>query len=67
MDERSLVNTHVECVEIQADQLIIRLAQAPTQKQNRKRTRAKGTLLVPWQKPPSKRRHEIAAAYERSI
>ena len=44
-------------VEIQADQLIIRFSQA--QKSNRKRAGAEGTLLVPWQKTPSTRRHEI--------
>lgn len=57
LDDRSLINTHVVRVEIQAEQLIIQLNQA--QKQNHKRTRADGTLLVPWQKPPSKRRREI--------
>jgi len=57
IDDRSLVNTHVVRVEIQADQLIIRFSQA--QKSNRKRAEAEATLLVPWQKPPSKRRREI--------
>jgi hypothetical protein len=57
LDDRSLIHTHVVRVEVQADQLIIQLNQA--QKQNQKRTRADGTLLVPWQKPPSKRRREI--------
>ena len=57
LDDRSLVSTHVVRVEIQANQLIIQLADA--QKQSRKRTRADGTLHVPWQKPPSKRRREI--------
>ena len=56
-DDRSLVNTHVVRVEIQADQLIIRFSQA--QKSNRKRAGAEGTLLVPWQKTPSTRRREI--------
>jgi hypothetical protein len=56
-DDRSLINTHVVRVEIQADQLIIQLTKA--QKQKHKRTSAGGTLLVPWQKPPSKRRREI--------
>jgi hypothetical protein len=37
--------------------LIIQLNQA--QKQNHKQAGTKGTLLVPWQKPPSKRRREI--------
>jgi site-specific DNA recombinase len=57
IDDRSLVNTHVVRVEIQADQLIIRFSQA--QKSNRKRAGAEGPLLVPWQKTPSTRRHEI--------
>src|SRR5450759_3663816 len=57
LDDRSLVNTHVVRVEIQADQLIIRFSQV--QKSNRKRAGAEGTLLVPWQKTPSTRRREI--------
>jgi site-specific DNA recombinase len=57
LDDRSLVNTHIVRVEIQTGQLIIQLNQA--QKQNHKQAGAKGTLLVPWQKPPSKRRREI--------
>jgi len=57
LDDRPLISTHVVRVEIQTDQLIIQLNQA--QKQNHKRVGAKGTLLVAWQKPPSKRRREI--------
>ena len=59
LDDRNLVNTHVVRVEIQTGQLIIQLTQAQKQKQNRKRARAEGTILVPWHKPPSKRRREI--------
>jgi site-specific DNA recombinase len=59
LDDRNLVNTHVVRVEIQADHLIIQLTEAQKHKQKRKRTHAEGTLLVPWQKPPSKRRREI--------
>ena len=57
IDDRSLVNTHVVRVEVQADQLVIQFTQA--QKSNRKRAGAEGTLLVPWQKTPSTRRREI--------
>jgi hypothetical protein len=57
LDDRSLISTHVVRVEIQTEQLIIQLNQA--QKQIHKRAGAKGTLLVAWQKPPSKRRREI--------
>jgi site-specific DNA recombinase len=64
-DDRSLVNTHIVRVEIQADQLSIQLTQA--QKQKRKRTRAEGNLLVPWQKPPSTRRREILVPATASI
>jgi len=59
IDDRSLVNTHVERVEIQADQLIIQLTQAQKQKQKRKRAGAEDILRVPWQKTPSTRRREI--------
>ena len=64
IDDRSLVNTHVLRVEIQADKLIIRFSQA--QKSNRKRAGAEGTLLVPWQKTPSTRRREIFLPGNRS-
>ena len=57
IDDRSLVNTHVMRVEVQAHQLVIQLTQA--QKSNSERARAEGTLHVPWQKTPSTRRREI--------
>jgi DNA invertase Pin-like site-specific DNA recombinase len=56
-DDQSLVNTHVVRVEVQAGQLVIQFT--PTQKSNRRRAGAEGTLLVPWQKTPSTRRREI--------
>jgi DNA invertase Pin-like site-specific DNA recombinase len=47
IDDRTLVNTHVAHVEVQSDQLAIRLAEPPS------------TLPVPWQKTPARRRREI--------
>jgi site-specific DNA recombinase len=70
-DDRDLINTHVVRVEVQTDQLAVELKAA---KQGSPRGGATGTppshepdepegdgtiLLVPWQKPPSKRRREI--------
>jgi hypothetical protein len=47
IEDRSLVHTHVTRVEVQADRLVIHLAEPPS------------TLEVPWQKTPARRRREI--------
>jgi hypothetical protein len=57
IDDRSLVNTHVTRVEVQAKQLVIQLARP--QKPNRRRADGNRALRVPWQKTPSMRRREI--------
>jgi site-specific DNA recombinase len=57
IDDRTLVNTYVVRIEVQADQLVIQITQA--QKSRRKRAGAEDTLHVPWQKTPSMRRREI--------
>jgi site-specific DNA recombinase len=46
-DDRNLVHTHVTRVEVQADRLVIHLAEPPS------------TLEVLWQKTPARRRREI--------
>src|SRR5215211_2591251 len=70
-DDRDLISTHVVRVEVQTDQLAVELN---ISKQEQPRERGNGPspshefsepepdrtiLLVPWQKPPSKRRREI--------
>jgi site-specific DNA recombinase len=59
IDDRSLINAHVPRVEVQPDQLVIRLADAPKSKGGRKKQRANRTLHVPWQKASLRRRREI--------
>jgi DNA invertase Pin-like site-specific DNA recombinase len=59
IDDRSLIHTRVARVEVQPKQLVIRLTEEPKAATNGNRTRANGTLHVPWQKTPSTRRHEI--------
>jgi site-specific DNA recombinase len=57
IDDRSLVNTHAVRVEVQPEQLIIRLAKVD--KSNRRHAGGDGVLHVPWHKTPSTRRREI--------
>jgi DNA invertase Pin-like site-specific DNA recombinase len=57
MDDKDLVSTHVERVEIQADQIVIQLSH--TQKTNRQSAKDNKTLHVPWHKTESTRRREI--------
>ena len=57
IDDRSLVDTHVDRVEVQPDQLVIQLVQ--TNKADHRGAKVDGALHIPWQKPPSKRRREI--------
>jgi site-specific DNA recombinase len=56
-DEKDLVSTHIERVEVQQDQLEIQLSQS--QRTKRKRTKGNKTLHVPWHKTESTRRREI--------
>jgi site-specific DNA recombinase len=57
IDDQDLVRAHVARVEVQPEQLVIRLAQR--RQANLKGAKAGGILNVPWQKTPSKRRREI--------
>jgi hypothetical protein len=57
IDDRSLVDTHVARVEVQPEQLIIRLAEGD--KANPRQAGSDGVLHLPWHKTPSTRRREI--------
>jgi site-specific DNA recombinase len=57
IDDKDIVSTHIERVEIQPDQLVIKLSQ--NQKTNRQRAKGNKTLHVPWHKIASTRRREI--------
>jgi hypothetical protein len=57
IDDRSVVNTHVECIEVQREQLLIQLARA--QKPDRQSSEVDSILNIPWQKTPPTRRREI--------
>jgi site-specific DNA recombinase len=57
IDDRTLIRTHIERVEIQPDQIIIQLSQ--TQTTNSRRTKGKVTLQIPWHKTTSTRRREV--------
>ena len=56
-DEKDLVITHIERVEVQPDQLVIQLSQAETTNQPKKKS--DNLILVPWHKTASTRRREI--------
>jgi site-specific DNA recombinase len=56
-DEGGFINTYIERVEVQQDQLEIQLSQS--QRTKRKRTKGNNTLHVPWHKTESTRRREI--------
>jgi len=55
-DEKDLVTTHVERVEVQPDQLVIQLYQAET---DRPKKKSNNLIQVPWHKTTSTRRREI--------
>jgi hypothetical protein len=55
-DEKDLVSTHVERVEVQPDQLVIQLYQAETDGPTKK---SNNLIQVPWHKTTSTRRREI--------
>jgi hypothetical protein len=57
IDDRSLINTHLERIEVRSDLLVIQLVQ--TRKPDRRRKHADNTLIVPWCKTPPTRRREI--------
>ena len=59
IDDQSLITTHVARVEVQPEQLIIRVVQA--QKATRQKSGMQGALQVPWKKITSMRRREILA------
>jgi site-specific DNA recombinase len=59
IDDRSLVHAHVTRVEVQPEQLVIRLIDAKGTKANSQKAKADGALHVPWCKIPSTRRREI--------
>jgi hypothetical protein len=56
IDDRGLIHTHVARVEVQPDQLVIHLAEAPETKASCEKP---STLQVPWRKTPGRRRREI--------
>jgi len=55
-DDRSLIEIHVERVEVRSGQLVIQLIQ--TRQPGRRRKHTDNTLSVPWCKTPSRRRRE---------
>jgi site-specific DNA recombinase len=57
IDDRSVIETHIACVEVHAERLIIRLAQG--ERAANDLTRAESTLSIPWQKIAATRRREI--------
>jgi len=57
IDDKTLVSTHIERVEIRTDQLVIQLSEAQTT--NRQKKKANNLLCVPWRKVASLRRREI--------
>jgi hypothetical protein len=57
IDDREIVQAHVLRVEVQPEQLVIRLAQG--RDANRKGAKAGSILQIPWHKTPSKRHREI--------
>jgi site-specific DNA recombinase len=57
IDDGSLLNAHVERVEVRSGQLVIRLAQV--RKSNRQRPAGHRILHIPWRKTSSTRRREI--------
>jgi site-specific DNA recombinase len=57
IDDSVLIRNHVVRVEIQTGQLIIELANAKGT--DRKRSRARNVIEVPWHKTPSSRRREV--------
>jgi site-specific DNA recombinase len=56
-DDRTLIATHVTRVEVQRDQLVVRLT--VTEKSADANDDGQHSLTIPWQKPPSKRRREL--------
>jgi site-specific DNA recombinase len=59
IDDQSLITIHVARIEVQPEQLIIRVVQA--QKATRQKLGMQGALHVPWKKIASPRRREILA------
>lgn len=57
IDDRALVNTYVERVVVEPDQLSLTLA--PSFKNNKRWNTKPLVLRIPWQKPPSKQRREL--------
>ena len=57
--DRDLINTHVARVDVQAEQLAIKLARKSNQRANRKTDNA--TFYIPWKKNALRRRREIIA------
>jgi site-specific DNA recombinase len=59
IDDRTLINTRVSGVEVQAKQLLIHLTGEPNAKANRKKAGTHNVLRVPWQRTSSIRRREF--------
>ena len=56
IDDRTLVNVHVQRIEIRPEELVIQLVQG---KETNHKASAGNELRVPWHKTPSKKRREI--------
>jgi site-specific DNA recombinase len=57
IDDKDVISTHVERIEVQTDQLVIQLSQAETT--NRPKKESNNLIHIPWLKTPSTRRREI--------
>jgi DNA invertase Pin-like site-specific DNA recombinase len=57
MDDKDLVSTHIERIEIKTDQIVIQVSQAKIT--NRQKKKGNNLLRVPWRKVASTRRREI--------
>jgi site-specific DNA recombinase len=60
IEDRLLIQNHVERVEVRSDHVFIELAHAKTIKTKRKE-KQRSVIQVPWQKTPSTRRREVLA------
>lgn len=59
IDDRSLIHTRVARIEVQPQQLVIRITAEPKATTNRKKRKTNGALHVPWQRTPLTRCREI--------
>jgi site-specific DNA recombinase len=64
-DQRDLIKTHLNRVEVRPKQLVIEL-KATTEKHGREAASVREIIQIPWTKPPSKRRREIIVPESKS-